>query len=117
MTAQLVVSVMMVLVELWWVAAFVQAYRQVRDRRLLLQVAQGLLLLLFFALLAINAYAGQAGFTAVQIGALLLSLVFAGLWRTTGGPELLRDRYLNRLADVLRFRRPSVDMRRRVRSR
>lgn len=116
MTAQLVVSLMMVLLEVWWIAAFVHAYRQLRDRRLLLQVGQGLLLLLFFALLALNAYQERPGVSVAQLVPPLLSLVLVGIWQTSGGAALLRERYLNRLADVLRFRRPSVNMRRRVRS-
>jgi hypothetical protein len=118
MIGWLLLSLVMVAIELWWVVAFAYAYRQLRDRRLLLQVAHGVLLLLFFALIFVtNGLNQQIGLGVIQYAVLLLALAATLGWQFVGGPRLLRERYARPMRDVLRLRRPAVDMRRRVRGR
>jgi hypothetical protein len=106
-----------VLFELWYAAAFLNAYAQTRERLLLLMVGQALLMLAAFAYLGLAILNGwQANgliVVALLVGAMLLSF----LWRRhpAGLAQSLKS-YPRGTLDVLAFRRPAIDLKRRVRT-
>lgn len=105
------------LFQIWYAAAFLYAYGQTRERTVLLMVGQALLMLgafLYLGLALINGWAANVFVVVIMlIGAMLLSLI----WRRhpQGLPSLLRQ-YPRGSLDVLAFRRPAADLKRRVRT-
>jgi hypothetical protein len=79
--------------------------------------ASGVAYVIFFGA-AFVSLAGGRTMDQWSVGALLL-LVAASVigWRLLGGPALELRHYPRGWRDVLAFRRPTVDLRRRVRSR
>ena len=113
----IVFVVAVALFQLWYAAAFLYAYTQTRERTVLLMVGQALLMLAAFAYLGLslaNSWAANVFVVVLLlIGAMLLSLI----WRRhpSGLPSLLRQ-YPRGSLDVLAFRRPVADLKRRVRT-
>lgn len=113
----ILLTVVVIAFEIWYMAGFVYAYRQVRERMLLVPAAQGLLMLLAFAYIGWS-QAATGTFSAVVviallIGAMLLSLVWR---RNPSGLLLFLKSYPRGTMDVLLFRRPAADLKRRVRT-
>ncbi len=110
-------TAVVVLFELWYAAAFFFAYMQLRERTLLLPMLQALLMLAAFAyigLAVMNSWAlNPIVVLLLLIGAMGLSLY----WRRipNGLAALLRS-YPRGTLDVMTFRRPAVDLKRRVRT-
>lgn len=105
------------LFELWYALAFLVAYGQIRERLLLLPMLQALLMLGAFAYLTVTVLAGWPvnSFVVVLllIGAMLISL----LWRRhPAGLAAFLKHYPRGTLDVLAFRRPVADLKRRVRT-
>jgi uncharacterized membrane protein len=105
------------LFELWYALAFLVAYSQTRERMLLLMVGQAALMLAAFAYLALgllNSWqVSPVPVVLLLVGAMLLSLT----WRRhpQGLAQSLRS-YPRGTLDVLAFRRPAADLKRRVRT-
>ncbi|MCU0491401.1 MAG: hypothetical protein MUD01_07430 [Chloroflexaceae bacterium] len=122
-TALLVLTVLVAIFEIWWMLAYLAAYRQLQERLLLFQVWQGFAMAVLFSVFAWFIAVPEA--TTGLIGSLLLFLVVVLLivsmwtnyiWRMRGGLKLLAQHYRRGLFDLLAFRRPAVDLKRRVRS-
>lgn len=113
----IVFVVAVALFQLWYAAAFLFAFVQTKERTLLLMVGQALLMLaafLYLGLALLNGWSANVYIVVLMlIGAMLLSLI----WRRhpSGLPYLLRH-YPRGSLDVLAFRRPVFDLKRRVRT-
>lgn len=116
----MLLGVVMTLVALfgaWWAISYFFAYYRLRDRLLLLQAGQGLAFALMFTYITI-AWINQQSLSGILIGILILMALGAGfIWRMRGGAEALVRRYPRGMIDVLIFRKPAVDFKRRVRGR
>jgi hypothetical protein len=110
-------AVAVALFQLWYAAAFIFAYAQTRQPALFLMVAQALLMLAAFVYLGLAlAYSWAANTVLVAVllvGAMAMSLI----WRRhpAGLPSVLKQ-YPRGTMDVLAFRRPAADLKRRVRT-
>ncbi len=111
-------TLVVVLFELWYAAAFLAAFMLTRDRALLLQLTQALLMLAGFGYLLITNGTG-AGFNMFVFAMLLIGAMLTSVfWRRAPGnlQRLLRS-YPRGTVDVLLFRRPkTADLKRRVRT-
>jgi accessory gene regulator protein AgrB len=110
------VAILLLLFELWYMLAYLYAYTQTQERLLLAPALQGLVMsiavtLVVLAMLQIIPFNGWL-VLALFVGALLLSL----LWRTGINKTPLAQSYPRGVADILSFRRPAADLKRRVRS-
>lgn len=105
------------LFQLWYAAAFLYAYTQTRERAVLLMVGQALLMLAAFAYLGVALINGWAANVIVVVLLLVGAMALSMLWRRhpQGLPTLLRQ-YPRGSLDVLAFRRPAADLKRRVRT-
>jgi hypothetical protein len=103
--------------QIWYAAAFYYAYTQTRERTLLLMVGQALLMLLAFAYLGLALAGGWSANVYVVILLLIAAMALSLLWRRhpAGLPYILRF-YPRGSLDVLAFRRPAADLKRRVRT-
>ncbi len=113
----IVLTVVVILVELWYAVAYYVAYLQLRDRMLLFPMAQALLMLAAFVYIAVAAL-NQWSINLIVVVAFLIAAMLVSLyWRRNpaGLPVLLRS-YPRGTIDVLSFRRPAVDLKRRVRT-
>lgn len=104
------------LFELWWVIAYFHAYRQVGERILLLQVVQAAAIGGLFAYFTVALASNSPINGTLSIVVLLISMGASLVWRMRGGVNHLIRRYPRGMIDVLSFRRPAVDLKRRVRS-
>ncbi len=103
--------------ELWYVAAFFVAYRYMRERMLLLPMAQALLMLLALAYLGAAVFMSWPINLMVVLTPLLAAMGVSFYWRRTpaGLMQFLKS-YPRGALDVLAFRRPAADLKRRVRT-
>jgi hypothetical protein len=102
--------------QLWWAVAYWQAYRQVHAPILLVQVAQGLIYAIFFGVV-LAAFATNQQMNRLSVVVLMILIVLTTVvWRSMRGPAILAASYPRGSRDVLAFRRPAVDLVRRVRS-
>lgn len=108
-------AILLIGFQLWWTLAYMYAYGQVRATVLLIQVIQGMTYVLFFVLIAWVFFSGQSINRLIAPALLTTVVITILLWRVFGGPALLMRSYPRRWRDVLLFRRPSVDLKRRVR--
>ncbi len=110
-------TVVVILFELWYAAAFLFAYGQLRERLLLLPVLQALLMLAAFAYIGAAVVNGWALNPVIVLG-LLVGAMGLSLYRrrAPGGLAVLLRSYPRGTLDVLTFRRPAVDLKRRVRT-
>lgn len=113
----IVLTLVVVVFELWYAAAFLIAYWNTRERMLLLPVTQALLMLAAFA------YIGLAMINSWMISPYLVVTLLIGAmgislyWRRTpGGLMQFLKSYPRGTLDVLAFRRPAADLKRRVRT-
>ncbi|WP_141508896.1 hypothetical protein [Candidatus Chloroploca asiatica] len=106
-----------ILFEVWYLVAFLYAYRQIGERLLLLPALQALLMLLAFAYLAVASVVGfdinMGVFIALLVTAMLISLFWR---RNPNGLTRFIKSYPRGTLDVLGFRQPSLDLKRRVRT-
>jgi len=111
-------TLVVIVVEIWYAVAYGVAFALLRERMLLLQIAHSLLLLVAFSYLMIIVRA-QSSFNAFIFAALLIGAMLLLLfWQRSPGnlPRFLRS-YPHGTIDVLLFRRPKVaDLKRRVRT-
>ncbi|WP_129633474.1 hypothetical protein [Candidatus Oscillochloris fontis] len=109
---------MVILFEIWYVAAFITAYLRLNESRLLLLVGQGLMILLAF-LYILYADRNQLQVNPlIALAPLLVAMIAMGLWRVLA-PKLPRfhQSYPRGFVDVLLFRRPQLtNLKRRVRT-
>lgn len=105
------------LFQLWYAVAFLFAYAQTKERTLLLMVGQALLMLGAFAYLGLATLNGWSANVLIVGGMLVGAMLLSLLWRRhpSGLPQTLRF-YPRGTMDVLAFRRPVVDLKRRVRT-
>jgi hypothetical protein len=113
----LLFTVAVLLFELWYVAAFLAAYTQTRDRMLLLMVGHSLLMLVALAYFSLSLLYNQPVNLFVVVVLLLGAVVLALSWqRHPAGLAQSRKSYPRGTLDVLAFRRPAADLKRRVRT-
>lgn len=110
-------TILVILFEIWYAAAFLFAYMQIRERTLLLPVAQAVLMLAAFAYLTLALLNGWSAnpiiVFSLLIGAMLISLYWR---RIPGGLATFIKSYPRGTLDVMMFRRPAADLKRRVRT-
>lgn len=113
----IVLMVAVILFEIWYAVAFLVAYGQLRDRMVLLPMAQALLMLTAFAYIGLGIVTGQGSNLIVILLLLIGAMVVSLYWRRTptGLMQLLRS-YPRGTLDVLAFRKPVADLKRRVRT-
>lgn len=110
-------TVVVILFEVWYAAAFLFAYGQLRERLLLLPVLQALLMLAAFTYIAAALSNGWTLNSALVLGLLIGAMGISLFWRRApGGLAMLLRSYPRGTLDVLSFRRPAVDLKRRVRT-
>lgn len=109
--------VFVIVFELWYAAAFLYAYMQLRERPLLLPVLQALMMLGAFTYLSLAVMNGWSANPLVVFGLLIGAMLVSVYWRRlpSGLPQFLRS-YPRGTLDVLAFRRPATDLKRRVRT-
>ena len=112
----LVVTITMTLFQIWWGSAYLYAYRQTRERLLLLQVVQGFAFALLFGSAAFAILNNQPVSNPLSTALLVVGLITFVIWRFRGGIRWLFQRYPRGMFDVLLFRKPTVNLKRRVRS-
>ncbi|WP_245863519.1 hypothetical protein [Candidatus Viridilinea mediisalina] len=112
-----VLIVFVILFELWYAAAFLYAYNQLGERSLLLPVGQAMLMLLAFAYLTLAVIYSAPANPLIVFGLLIGAMVVSLYWRRlpNGLPLFLRS-YPRGTLDALAFRRPTTDLKRRVRT-
>ncbi|NJN19566.1 MAG: hypothetical protein HC822_26655 [Oscillochloris sp.] len=110
-------TIFVIIFEIWYVAAFLVAFFQLRARALLFPVGQGLALLAAFGYVALMGVTSQQLSPYLMLGLLLVAMVFSLLWRRglAQTPEFFRS-YPRGTIDVMSFRRPAADLKRRVRT-
>jgi hypothetical protein len=110
-------TAVVILFELWYAAAFLFAYVQLRERALLLPMVQALLMLAAFAYISIAVINGWAINPIVVLLLLIGAMAISLYWRRipAGLSAMLRS-YPRGTLDILTFRRPAVDLKRRVRT-
>jgi hypothetical protein len=113
----IVLTLVVILVEVWYAVAFYVAYLQLRDRMLLFPMSQALLMLAAFVYLGICLLNSWSINLFVVVAFLIAAMLVSLYWRRSpvGLPVLLRS-YPRGTLDVLSFRRPAVDLKRRVRT-
>lgn len=110
-----VMTVLIALFGLWWAVSYLYAYRQLRERLYLLQVGQGLVFMLMFTYITVTQL-NQQTLNSLLVGLLILMAFGAGfVWRSRGGARTLIQHYPRGMIDVLMFRKPAVDFKRRIR--
>lgn len=116
MNALSILTALVFLFEVWWVAAHIVAYRQTSDGIYGLQILQGAAFGLLFGYVTLALFNNQSLNLPIS-GVLLISgLIASILWRSRNGPRTMEQHYPRGLRDLLSFRRPAVDLKRRVRS-
>lgn len=112
----LVLTILMTLFQIWWGSAYLYAYRQTQERLLLLQVVQGFAFAFLFGSAAFAIVNNRPVSNPLSTALLGVGLITFLIWRFRGGIRWLFQRYPRGMFDVLLFRRPVVNLKRRVRS-
>jgi hypothetical protein len=113
----LVLAIFVILVEVWYAVAFYVAYLQLRDRMVLLPMLQALLMLAAFAYIVVALLNQWPISLVVVVGLLIAAMLVSLYWRRSpGGLAALLRSFPRGTIDVLSFRRPAVDLKRRVRT-
>ena len=103
--------------ELWYMVAFLVAYRRIREFTLLLPMAQALLQLSAFAYLGLATLNDWSFNLIIVLGPLLGALGLSLYWRRApSGMLLFLKSYPRGTLDVLALRRPAANLKRRVRT-
>jgi len=109
-------TIVMIAFEVWYGVAYLYAYVQTRERIVLFQVAQAFFLIALLAYIAFTiANQGQINLLII-IALMIIALAFNALWRQGIRSTKLAQSYPRGIVDILGFRRPAVDLKRRVRS-
>jgi hypothetical protein len=110
-------TLVVILFEIWYISAFLAAYMRLRESRLLLLVGQGMMILLAFAYIAYASLGGQPINPIIAFAPLVVSMVTLGIWWAIAGsvPRFAQS-YPRGFIDVLLFRRPASNLKRRVRT-
>jgi hypothetical protein len=116
MNALFILTALIFLFQLWWLAAHLIAYRQSSESTYLLQVFQGGAFALLFGYTTIAFFNNQALNLLISGLLLIAGMISSILWRSRGGTQLMARHYPRGLRDLLGFRRPAADLKRRVRS-
>ena len=109
--------IFVMLFEVWYAAAFLYAYFQTRERFVLFPFAQALLLLAAFGYITYALSTAQGLNSTIILVLLIIALFFSMVWRRN--PDSLQRfvrSYPRGTLDVLLFRRPAADLKRRVRT-
>jgi uncharacterized membrane protein len=105
-----------ILFELWYAVAYLYAYRQTREQLIWLQVGQAAALIALLIYIAAT-IARQSELNLLTVIALLVvALAMNMLWRQGLRRTSLALSYPRGIVDILSFRRPAADLKRRVRS-
>jgi hypothetical protein len=106
--------ILMILVSVWYMLAYTVAFFHIRERMLLLPVGQWLLVGIGLGSIVFND--GTPVLVWVMTP-LLIGLALAGIWRRhPRGLALVLRSYPRGTFDILSFRRPVLDLKRRVRT-
>jgi hypothetical protein len=106
--------IMMILVSVWYMVAYTVAFFHIRERMLLLPVVQWLLVGIGLGSIVIN---NGTPVLVWVMTPLLIGLALAGIWRRhPRGLALVLRSYPRGTLDILSFRRPVLDLKRRVRT-
>jgi hypothetical protein len=110
-------TIAVALFEVWYAAAFINAYARTGERMLLLMVGQALLMLAAFGYLGLALINGWQPNPLVVVALLIGAMVLSFIWRRTpGGMVQSLKSYPRGTIDILSFRRPAIDLKRRVRT-
>lgn len=113
----IVLTAAVVAFELWYAAAFLVAYLQTRESMLLLPMAQALLMLAAFAYIGLGMVFGWQVHLILVLAPLIGAMVVSLYWRRApGGLMQSLKSYPRGTLDILAFRRPAADLKRRVRT-
>ncbi|WP_298814858.1 hypothetical protein [Chloroflexus sp.] len=105
---------MMILLSIWYVVAYLVAFYYLRERMLFLPVAQWLLVGIGLGSIIIT---NGTPVLLWVMAPLLIGLALAGIWRRhPRGLALVLRSYPRGTLDLLAFRRPVFDLKRRVRT-
>lgn len=106
-----------IVIEVWYAFAFVYAYVQLRERMLLLPALQALLMLGAFVYLAYSLANNQPANLMLILPLLMGTLLISLFWRRSpsGLAQFIKS-YPRGTIDVLSFRKPVTDLKRRVRT-
>lgn len=109
-------TIFMILFEIWYGGAYLYAYLQTRERVLWLQVVQAVALIALFVYIALTMAGGGQLNGLVLIAMLAIALALNLLWRQGVRSTQLAQSYPRGMLDVLAFRRPVANLKRRVRT-
>jgi hypothetical protein len=110
-------TTLVALFQVWWSLSYLYAYSQTRETIMLTQIVQGVAIGVLFVSITINLLTGQKVVGVTSGLLLLLSVGMTVLWRRQGGIDRLFEYYPGAIVDVLLFRKPKVDLKRKVRGR
>jgi hypothetical protein len=116
MNALFILTALIFLFQLWWLAAHLVAYRQTNESLYLFQVFQGGAFALLFGYATIVFFNNHVLNLPISGLLLIAGLIPSILWRNRGGTQTMARHYPRGLRDLLGFRRPAADLKRRVRS-
>lgn len=106
--------IVMILLSAWYVIAYTVAFFHLRERMLLLLVGQWLLVGVGLGSIILN---NGTPVLVWVMTPLLIGLALAGIWRRhPRGLALVLRSYPRGTLDILTFRRPVFDLKRRVRT-
>ncbi len=106
--------IMMILLSAWYVAAYLVAFYHLRERMLFLPAGQWLLVGVGLGSIIVNNGTPVLWWVMTP---LLIGLALAGIWRRhPRGLALVLRSYPRGTLDLLAFRRPVFDLKRRVRT-
>ena len=110
------IVIFIVLIQLWFIVAFAYAFAQTREPLLWLQIVQSVILIgVFYYIsrqIALQAPL-NAGIVLILLGICVALMV---VWRRRVTQTDLGRSYPRGMRDIFGFRRPAVDLKRRVRS-
>lgn len=105
---------MMILLSVWYVIAYLVAFVHLRERMLFLPMVQWILVGVGLGSIVLN---NGTPVLVWVMTPLLIGLALAGIWRRhPRGLALVLRSYPRGTLDVLSFRRPVIDLKRRVRT-
>lgn len=108
---------LVIVFEIWYIGAFLVAYVRLHESRLLLLVGQGIMILFSFSYMAYAAFGAISINLIIVLLPLLLSMIMLVTWRAVvdSVPRFAQS-YPRGFIDVLLFRKPASNLKRRVRT-